>query len=90
MSAIGSNFNPTGQMSAYGTQTSQQALTEGASTTAEQTMVANASTGMAAQSAMTGIEQQYAIAAIENAKTNAEMVGKFIKGMSSAAKELAG
>jgi hypothetical protein len=80
----------TGQMSQIGTQVSQQALQEGAATTAEQTMVANASTQMSAQSIMTGIEQQYAVAAMQNAKTNAEMVGKFIKGMSSAAKELAG
>jgi hypothetical protein len=85
-----SSMNPTGQMSSYGTQTSQQALQLGQQTTDEQTQVANASTGMAAQAAQTGIEQQYAVAAIQNATTNAQMVGKFIKGMSSAAKDLAG
>jgi hypothetical protein len=85
-----SSMNPSSQMSSYGTQTSQMALQQGQQTTDEQTQVANASTAMAAQSAQTGMEQQYAVAAIENAKTNAEMVGKFIKGMSSAAKDLAG
>ena len=69
---------------------SQQAVQQGQQATDEQIGVMKAMTKQAAEAAQAGIEQQFEIAGIQNAKTNAEMVGKFIKGMSSASKELAG
>jgi len=77
-------------MSGVSTGVSQQAVQQGQQATDEQIGVMKAMTKQAAEAAQAGIEQQFEIAGIQNAKTNAEMVGKFIKGMSSASKELAG
>ena len=77
-------------MSGVSTGVSQQAVQQGQQATDEQIGVMKAMTKQAAEAAQAGIEQQFEIAGIQNAKTNAEMVRKFIKGMSSASKELAG